>query len=115
MAERHADGAVALAIYAKEVRDAGWPAASGGVAFGLLLDAERADGDVTAILGIWHTSSDNYLAFKRWKDAGLSASEAALRTFTGAEAARHGYGEVAQMEEGGDAVRVRFVRGGQRR
>lgn len=115
MAQRRADGAVVLAIYAQELRDAGWPAASGGAAFDLLLRAEQADEDVTAIVGIWYPSSDNYVVFKHNRAKGRAPELAARATFTGTEAARHGYTEVVEVEEHDDVVRVRFQRGGPRR
>lgn len=114
MAERYADGAVALAIYAEEARGAGWPEAIGGLAFDLLLTAEQAVQNVPAILGIWYPTSDNYSVFKAQRDARRSAGDAALATFTGTKAARHGYGEVVHVEEDGHAVGVRFERGGPR-
>jgi hypothetical protein len=112
MAQRHPDGSVVLAIYAKEARDDGYPAASGGVAFARLLAAELAVGNVAAVLGEWYPSSDNYQEFMRLRGAGRSPAEAALGTFTGTEARRYGYGAVARVEEGDGAVRVRFERGG---
>ena len=112
MAERREDGAVAFAIYAQEARDDGWSAASGGLAFALLLEAELNLGGVPAIVGSWYETSDNHRQYWQARGAGLSREDAAFVTFTGAQAARHGYGRVSSVVEEAKVVRVRFERGG---
>lgn len=114
MAQRDPDGAVTLAIYARECRDAGFPAASGGLAFELLLGAAKEERPVPAILGEWHPTSDNFREFKRLRSIGATADAAALATFTGSNAAHHGYAAVARLEEQDHLVRVRFELGARR-
>lgn len=111
MADRQPDGALVLAIYARTHRKTGFPAASGRLAFTLLLDAEQCDSAVPAILGEWHSTSDNFKEFKRLRALGQSAADAARGTFTGGEARRHGYTRVVAMDEGDNVVRVRFEPG----
>jgi hypothetical protein len=114
MAQRGVDGALTLAIYAREVRTAGFPAASGGLAFDLLLRAATDESPVPAILGEWHPTSDNFKAIKRLRASGATADAAALGTFTGSSAARHGYGRMASLEERDDVVGVGFEPGAPR-
>lgn len=111
MAQREADGAVTLAIYARECRSSGFPAASGARAFDLLVSAAQAERHVPAILGEWHPSSDNFKEYKRLRGEGSSQDAAAERTFTGRGAARHGYTRVVTVSEREDVVRIRFERG----
>ena len=111
MAYRGEDGALVFAIYAQEARDIGFDAASGGLAFEMLLHAEQADSEVIAVAGIWHSTSDNYKEYWRLQGAGLSQEQAALGTFTGRQADHHGFSRVVSVEDGGVPVRVRFERG----
>ena len=111
MAERQADDSLVLAIYALEHRSTGYPAASGGVAFALLLSAARAVQPVPAIIGEWHPSSDNFKEFKRLRGLGLDVEAAARGTFTGGEALRHGYSQIVCVEDEDHLVRIRFEPG----
>lgn len=108
MAERQLDDSLVFGIYAREFREAGYPAASGRLAFAMLLEAEKAARTVPAILGVWHPSSDNFKVYKQLRAGGMDPVGAASRTFTGTEAARHGYTTVASVDEQDDVVRVRF-------
>lgn len=111
MADRQPDDAVVFAIYARLHRESGYPAASGGLAFALLLAAEQEVRAVPAILGERHATSENFAEFKRLRALGRSTTDAARGTFTGGEARVHGYNEVVAVEEGDDVVRVRFETG----
>jgi hypothetical protein len=110
MALRQEDGALSLAVYARESREAGWPAASGSLAFALLVKAEEERSEVPAIVGIWYNSSDNYKQFREARMNGLSPTVAATSTFTGRQAARHGFCRVESLVEESDVIRVRFTR-----
>ena len=46
---------------------------------------------VNLIIGHWHSYSDNYKSFIEAIESGITPSEAALQTWTGIQAARHGY------------------------
>lgn len=105
------ESVVELAVYAEEARMAGWGSASGAIAVDLILRTLLDDGHVLeAIEGCWHPTSDNFSQYERLRRMGADADLAALGTWTGVQAARHGFVEVSEVSELPDCVRALFVR-----
>lgn len=102
------DHALLFLVYAALPRTLGFRAASGAIAFNMLLDFFQASGEVPAIEASWSPTSDNHVTFMRLRGDPPDDVAAALGTWTGTRAAERGYGRVARVELRGDVVTARF-------